>query len=439
MASGIGDTARTGCNASCETAPSAEALNRNCYCLSVDEDALRSGLEAELGERGLSQSMVETHPHLFASVPLFVSRKHIEQMARVIAAVEDAVATPVYRRAALSWAPTIAAFDPGSPGGLLGYDFHLNAAGPHLIEINTNPGGALLNALLGRVQRLCCGGTAGLAMVPSEPEAIEQSLFQVFISEWQTQKGSGLLKTLAIVDETPEQQFLYPEFLLFQQLLKRNNIDAVICDARDLVHRDARLWHRGQAIDFVYNRLTDFALELPAQIPLRSAYLSREVVLSPHPRAHALLADKRNLTLLSSESLLRTAGLADDKIATLLAGVPRTQIVTSENREALWAGRRRLFFKPATGYGSRAAYRGDKLTKRVWEEILTRPYVAQALISPSERLIGGATTPTALKVDLRCYAYAGDIKLVAGRLYQGQTTNLRTPGGGFAPVFGLAS
>lgn len=46
---------------------------------------------------------------------------------------------------------------------------------------------------------------------------------------------------------------------------------------------------------------------------------------------------------------------------------------------------------------------------------------------------------TALEVDLRCYAYAGDIKLVAEHLYQGQTTNLRTPGGGFAPVFGLAS
>ena len=36
--------------------------------------------------------------------------------------------------------------------------------------------------------------------------------------------------------------------------------------------------------------------------------------------------------------------------------------------------------------------------------------------------------------DLRAYTYAGRIQLLAARLYQGQTTNMRTPGGGFAPI-----
>ena len=40
-----------------------------------------------------------------------------------------------------------------------------------------------------------------------------------------------------------------------------------------------------------------------------------------------------------------------------------------------------------------------------------------------------------LKLDLRNYVYQGRVQLVAARLYQGQTTNFRTPGGGFAPVF----
>ena len=39
-----------------------------------------------------------------------------------------------------------------------------------------------------------------------------------------------------------------------------------------------------------------------------------------------------------------------------------------------------------------------------------------------------------LKFDLRCYAYAGVMQMVAARLWQGQTTNFRTPGGGFTPV-----
>jgi hypothetical protein len=48
---------------------------------------------------------------------------------------------------------------------------------------------------------------------------------------------------------------------------------------------------------------------------------------------------------------------------------------------------------------------------------------------------GAAFRPTALKYDVRCFVYAGKIQLLAARLYQGQTTNFRTPGGGFAPVF----
>jgi hypothetical protein len=109
--------------------------------------------------------------------------------------------------------------------------------------------------------------------------------------------------------------------------------------------------------------------------------------------------------------------------------------VTAGNRETLWEKRRQLFFKPAAGYGSKAAYRGDKLTKRVWEEIGKSTYVAQALVVPSERHVAPAQPPTALKADIRNFAYDGVVKLVAARLYQGQTTNFRTPGGGFAPVF----
>jgi hypothetical protein len=40
-----------------------------------------------------------------------------------------------------------------------------------------------------------------------------------------------------------------------------------------------------------------------------------------------------------------------------------------------------------------------------------------------------------LKFDVRDYAYDGAVQWVAARLYQGQTTNFRTPGGGFAPVY----
>jgi hypothetical protein len=100
----------------------------------------------------------------------------------------------------------------------------------------------------------------------------------------------------------------------------------------------------------------------------------------------------------------------------------------------LWTHRRAKFFKPFAGFGARAAYRGDKLTQRVWNEIKSGGFVAQELVPPTERLIRIDGAAASLKFDLRAYTYAGRIQLLAARLYRGQTTNMRTPGGGFAPV-----
>jgi hypothetical protein len=101
----------------------------------------------------------------------------------------------------------------------------------------------------------------------------------------------------------------------------------------------------------------------------------------------------------------------------------------------LWEARKKLFFKPAGGHGSKAVYRGDKVTKGVWAEIIRGGYVAQEFALPGQRMIGVDGTPQAHKTDVRLYVYDGEVLLIAARLYQGQTTNFRTPGGGFAPVF----
>jgi hypothetical protein len=77
----------------------------------------------------------------------------------------------------------------------------------------------------------------------------------------------------------------------------------------------------------------------------------------------------------------------------------------------------------ATG---RATYRGEKITKRVWQDILAGDYVAQALVIPGERSIGSTDNPSSLKFDLRVYVYDGKVQWTAARMYQGQTTNFRT-------------
>jgi hypothetical protein len=422
------------CGADCRSVPSLEALNSSCHCISLDTDLLRRELERDLGERELPASLVETHPHLFASLPVFVPRGEIDRIARLITALEQVVHTTSYRSVALGWAPEIAQYEPGCRGGLLGFDFHLTSSGPQLIEINTNPGGVLLNAVLGRAQRGCCADAAGSYTALGESTDVEESIYNVLRAEWHLQRGLAPLNSVAIVDENPPRQYLYPEFLLFANLLQRHGVKVAICDPAELDLRDGRLWHGEQVIDFVYNRLTDFSLQQPGNASLRSAYLAGAAVVSPHPRAHALYADKRNFTLFSDAEFVKATGIADDQAALIREGVPHTELLSPENRAALWENRRRLFFKPAAGYGSKATYRGDKMTKRVWEEISGGTYVAQALVAPSERRPVAGNVEPPLKVDIRAYAYSGAIKQIAARLYRGQTTNFRTPGGGFAPV-----
>ena len=417
------------CASACVSTSSLEALNRECFCLAVDPKALHAELEAVLGANGLPEVLAQSHPHLFSALPFYVSRRHIEQVARVVAAIEEVTASPAYQSAVMSWAPDIAKFNPGSPGGLLGLDFHLTTNGPRLIEINTNPGGVLLNAILGQAQRNCM---PELTMAPTDAEHVEDAVLESMLAEWRLQRGSTPLVSVAIVDESPRQQYLYPEFVLFQELLRRHGYRAEICGPEELVHKQNRLWLGEGTVDYVYNRLTDFALQEPAHEALRAAYLAGEVAMSPHPRAHAIYADKRNLSVLGDADFLQDSGASQLSIDTLIAAVPATGLVTPENRESMWAGRRHLFFKPAAGFGSKASYRGDKLTHRVWDEIAGGNYVAQEIVAPSERRVNPGSVP--LKVDIRCYAYRGEVLLYAARMYQGQTTNFRTPGGGFAPV-----
>jgi hypothetical protein len=78
------------------------------------------------------------------------------------------------------------------------------------------------------------------------------------------------------------------------------------------------------------------------------------------------------------------------------------------------------------------------VTRRVWQDILAGDYVAQAIVAPGQRTIDSEESPQVLKFDVRNYTYDGGVQWVAARLYQGQTTNFRTPGGGFAPVYSLS-
>lgn len=382
----------------------------------IDSVALAQAIRQQ-GEE-FRAALGERHAHLFAAVPLLIPAQQMARMRAVITAVERVVRLPAWP----------ARHDETRCHGVFfGYDFHLNDDGAHLIEINTNAGGAFLNALLLHSQRQT--PLPGKMLAVAE---LEQVFMAMFRKEWQLEQSVRPLKSVVIIDEQPQEQYLYPEFLLAQQMFARAGLRAFIADPAALSVTADGLYLGSEKIDLVYNRLTDFALE---QYPaLLRAYQDRQVVLTPHPDSYVRYADKRNLARLSDVAALRALGAEEATITVLQGGVPQTRLVEARDAERWWDERKQWFFKPVSGYGAKGTYRGDKLTRRVFEEILSGEYVAQRLAVPGECVARVDDATVTLKYDVRCYVYDGQIQLVAARLYQGQTTNFRTPGGGFALV-----
>jgi len=413
----------------------AEALNRDCFCIAVNKQALHDSLEAHLRDSGLPEQLLDANSHLFADTPVFLGQAPLQKMKQLIRAVETVSNNSAYRNTVLASAPASARHDFGPRGVFFGYDFHLGADGPQLIEINTNAGGVLLNLYLASAQQACCTEVTTFFGGRTNFAAVENELIAMFKEEWRLQCPDKTLHTIAIVDNEPSAQFLYPELLLFQSLFERHGIKAIIADPKDFTIKENTLCIGEQRIDLVYNRLTDFYLEMPDSACLPEAYQKGLAVFTPSPHIYGVYADKRNLPLLSDSTRLKELGVEEEAIDTLGQSLPTTVTVTKDNAAELWKKRKQLFFKPATGYGSRGAYRGAKLTKRVWENIIHADYIAQAMVPPSERQLIIDGEKQILKLDIRCVTYNGKIQQLSARLYQGQTTNLRTEGGGLATVF----
>jgi hypothetical protein len=402
----------------------ANRLNRECDCVGTDLPALRQQLD--LGE---------SHPHLFADVPVFVAKEHAREMQRVIGAVEAVTRLPAFRDQVLANAPGIAQRLPQTHGVFFGFDFHIAADGPKLIEINTNAGGALLNVEMLRAQQACCTQATDFLRMEPTAESHAQAIVDMFKLEWRLARGDEPLRMIAIVDDAPRDQYLFPEFLLFKTLFEAHGIRTLIVDARDLSVDSNSLVHHGQRIDLVYNRCTDFYFTDAAHAALAEAYRRDLAVITPHPFAHALYSNKDNLVLLSDAAALRSMGAAGADIEVLARAIPRTLRV-AQPEQRWWDERKQWFFKPTSGFGSRGTYRGDKITRRAFGDVMRGNYIAQQLAPPGERQRGAKAA--SFKLDVRNYVYDGKTQLMTARLFQGQTTNFRTAGGGFAPVYQLA-
>lgn len=295
---------------------------------------------------------------------------------------------------------------PDNYGVCMSYDFHLTQDNRlELIEINTNASFLALGLELYNFWKL----------KNSAADFSDADLVQMFKDEIRLASPGSTSNSVAIMDEAPSTQRLYLEFLVYQQMLINGGLQSEIVNMPD-VDQMAKA-------ALVYNRYTDFYLKEDKSKKLKAAFNAKQVHLSPNPYEYFLLADKQRLIDWTKQTTV-------EKPKSLLPSYD----MGVEPAEKMWTERKHLFFKPKTSYGSKQAYRGSSMSKKAFDSVCTPDFIAQQVSIPTELDFVREGGVTKLKYDLRCYAYKNQLQLIIARLYQGQTTNLRTEGGGFACV-----
>jgi hypothetical protein len=317
-------------------------------------------------------------------------------------------------------------FDPKNKAIVMSYDFHYSPEnGLKLIEINTNASFLALGCEFYKMQQL-----------PMPVEDFDSAALKVDIQqEWQLNQQVPFPKDFRIwiMDENPSEQRLYAEFLVYKNLFQSWGWTCEIKNSKDLAAMPADgevLWPH-----FIYNRDTDFYLQGEHLQNLKTAWKAKAFCLSPQPLEYDVLANKNRLHLLTDANLLAALNLPVNDIALIKKIIPFSQLIHSDNKSVIWEKRKKFFFKPAQSFGSKQAYRGSSISRNIFESFAENEMLAQEFIPAGEvSFASKATEPEKFKFDLRCYAYQDRLEMVIARLYQGQVTNLRTPGGGFALV-----
>jgi hypothetical protein len=306
--------------------------------------------------------------------------------------------------------PEAARIRPDAPGILMGFDFHLTPEGPKLIEINNNAGGLYI----GDGRWLPQPGIAELK------DSFENRILGMFPKAW---------KTIAIVDEDIEKQYMYPEMEAYAALLTDDGREVFLTSPESLQLKEDGLYINSSRIDAIYNRHTDFYLESKAMLHIKQAYFSGQVQINPHPRSYALLGDKSRMSDWWHEGLLEGVA-SEEEIRLIRAIVPETHLMNEYNQEAAWGERKQWVFKPSARHGGKGVLLGKSMSHKRFDGLNRSETVMQKFVPASQIEINGAS----FKFDVRLYTQAERLIAVAGRAWQGQVTNFRSEGSGWVSL-----
>jgi hypothetical protein len=314
--------------------------------------------------------------------------------------------------------------DPGHASVCMSYDVHWSTSAQKLklIEVNTNASFLFLSYHLYQAHQL------ENELIRSLPESIRKS-FETEKKLWAevsnpTKSSDEKIKSIAIIDDKPTEQRLYAEFLVANEFFKSWGWDSQILDFRSVTDK----------FDFVYNRTTDFYLNQPESAHLRKIWKEHFACVSPQPAEYFHLADKQRMIEWFQPEWQKILQDHPSINQALNDYVPPCLALETMDFEQIREARKKYFFKPKNAFGSKQAYSGDSISRKLLQSLDLSQFIAQEKIPAAEVEISTPEGPQKMKYDLRIFAYQNQVQNIVARLYQGQVTNLSTRYGGFAPV-----
>ena len=356
---------------------------------------------------------------LFPEIVFIPRKKILPVIQKAVAAAENIKRAPLQESLKNFKPPEGVFLNHPQDSVLMSFDFHLSGEGrPLLVEVNTNSSGFLIANSLFQYHGLEHGSALAKLKFSFQEEWRKFQIFAKRRTGGRFAFGAAPQRT-AVIDESPFEQKMIFEFKMFQDFFKTFDRAADIYDVNALKEDENGFLRdeQGRKIDFCYNRSTDFYF---AKNPhLKRACQNGLCAFSPHPSEHFRLADKNRL----SEPPFSNA-LSDVLL--------KSRRLTEENKDHAWRDKKKYVFKPAGKFGGKGVFRGKSLTAKTFQALYEEGNIIFQKFAPPP--LWRDSRGIQWKFDLRVFTYKGEIQQTAARCYQGQTTNFRSSGGGFAPA-----
>ena len=360
----------------------------------------------------------------------------------------------------MDWECTLVRHDPGfrdpSPVSRLDAFFVGESGGLRFTEYNAEtPAGGAYNDVLSEAFHGLPIVREFLKQWDLRPLPARHNVLHALLDAYGQWSGTSALPRVAIVDwaEVPTQN----EFVLFQDYFRRQGLECVIVDPRDMSYSGGQLAAGdGKRIDLVYKRvlISELVERGGVDHPMLRAVADRAVCMV-NPLRCKILHKKASLAVLSDERNARL--FSPEEREAITAHIPWTRVVEERRSthpdsgngdvdllEFIAANREQLVLKPNDEYGGKGIVLGWEVDQSGWDDAiqtaLREPYIVQQRVAlprePYPSFADGRVHVIERMVDTAPYAaYGSYVDGCLSRLSTAALLNVTAGGGSQTPTY----